>query len=62
VRITCTCGTPGCTGIVSFHATAEHHAEGTCQTCGEAWMLRSGALVAKHGIVVSEARCGPAAT
>ena len=58
MRITCRCGTPGCPSVVTLRATAEHHAEGPCPTCGETWTLKSGALVSKHGIVVSEAHCG----
>jgi hypothetical protein len=60
VTIRCGCGTPGCAGIVTLSATARRQAEGSCETCGEVWTLRSGALVSKHGILVSEARCGAA--
>ena len=56
LHITCGCGTPGCPGVVTLEATADHHAEGSCRTCGEGWVLTQGALVAKDGILVSEAR------
>ena len=56
LHITCGCGTPGCPGVVTLEATADHDTEGSCRTCGEGWVLTQGALVAKDGILVSEAR------